>query len=123
EPAGYAGQLLQRSRTGFMLLDHGFGGDVLGVEEHRAAVPIPQLEVVRLETLAEALVERHRHVEDWLDGVRSALARAVAGGAVGVKTIAGYRASLRLRWPDARAVRAEYSALRQRRRAGPVRLV
>ena len=123
EPARYARELLERSRTGMLLLDHGFGGsDAMTVEEHRAAVPIPQREIVRVETLAERLVERHRRPEDWLDAVRSALEHAVRSGAVAVKTIVAYRASLRLRWPDHGAVRVEYTALRQRAREGRTRL-
>jgi hypothetical protein len=123
EPARYARELLERSRTGTLLLDHGFGGDdALGVEEQRAALPIPQHEIVRLETLAEGLVEGHKRPEDWLDGVRAALSKAVSGGAVAVKTIVAYRASLRLRWPDPLAVKSAYAELRQRRRSAPLRL-
>lgn len=114
DPSRYSRELLQRSRTGVLLLDHGFTGpDAMGIEEHRAAVPIPQREVVRLETLAEGLVEGYRRLDDWLEGVRVALREAVRGGAVGVKTICAYRASLRLRWPDQRAAREDYGMLRQ----------
>lgn len=123
EPARYALELLERSRTGMMLVDHGFGGaDAMTVEEHRAALPIPQREVVRLETLAEGLVTRHRRPEDWLDAVREALEDAIRTGAVAVKTIVAYRASLRLRWPDHSAVRSEYAALRREARRGRQRL-
>lgn len=123
EPARYALELLELSRTGMMLLDHGFGGaDAMTVEEHRAALPIPQREVVRLETLAEGLVARHRRPEDWLDAVRGALEEAIRAGAVAVKTIVAYRASLRLRWPDHSAVRSEYAAVRRAARSGRQRL-
>ncbi len=122
EPARYARELLERSRTGIMLLDHGFAGpDAMTVEEHRAGVPIPQREVVRVETLAEGLVDLCRRLEDWLDGVRAALDREVRAGAVALKTIVAYRASLRLRWPDHAAVRSEYEALRKQARAGRTR--
>jgi predicted TIM-barrel fold metal-dependent hydrolase len=118
EPARYSRELLRQSGTGLMLLDAGFGGgDTMTLQEQRLAVPIPQREIVRLETVAEALVDRCRRPEDWLDSVRAALSQAVASGAVAVKTIAAYRASLRLRWPDHRVVREEYAALRRRRRA------
>ncbi len=118
DPARYSRELLERSRTGLLLLDHGYTGpDAMGVEEHRAAVPIAQREVVRLETLAEGLVEGHRRMEDWLDAVRVAVREAVRGGAVGVKTICAYRASLRLRWPDQRAARENYGMLRGALRA------
>jgi uncharacterized protein len=118
EPARYARELMEQTGTGMMLLDTGFGGgDTMTLEEHREVLPIPQREVVRLETLAEGLVERCRRPEDWLDAVRDALVVAVRGGAVAVKTIVAYRASLRLRWPDHRLVRDEYAALREAARA------
>lgn len=114
EPARYARELLEHSGTGAMLLDTGFATDeTLTFDEHRALVPIPQREIVRLETLAEDLISRCRSAEDWLDSVRSGLEEAVRGGAVAVKTIVAYRASLRLRWPDPREVRAQYAAVRQ----------
>jgi len=118
DPARYACELLERSQTGMLLLDHGYGEQAMSVEEHRAVLPVPQREIIRVETLAERLVESHRHAEDWLDAVRAALQAAVERGAVGLKTIVAYRASLRLRWPDHREVRAEYALLRQTLRAG-----
>ncbi len=114
EPARYARELLELSLTGMLLVDAGFAApEIMTFEEHRAAVPLPQHEIVRLETLAESLVEGNRRAEDWLDAVRAGLEAAVKGGAIAVKTIAAYRASLRLRWPDHREVRAHYAALRQ----------
>jgi predicted TIM-barrel fold metal-dependent hydrolase len=125
EPSRYARELLHRSRTGQMLLDHGFSEpDSMSAQEHRSAVPIPQREIVRLETVAEGLVDHHRRLEDWLDGVRTALAEAVRQGAVGIKTIAAYRSSLRLRRPSPRETREAYARLRQapRTRQGRPRL-
>jgi hypothetical protein len=120
EPAIYARELLEQSLTGMMLVDAGYagGGDSMTFEEHRAAVPIPQREIVRLESLAEGHVAASRRAEDWLDAVREGLAEAVRGGAVAVKTIAAYRSSLRLRWPDHRDVRTAYAGLRQVLRLG-----
>ncbi len=118
EPARYARELMDQTGTGMMLLDMGFaGGDTMTLEEHRRVLSIPLREVVRLETLAEGLVESCRRPEDWLDAVRAALRAAVRDGAVAVKSIVAYRASLRLRWPDHRLVREEYAALRQALRA------
>jgi len=114
EPAIYARELFEQSLTGMMLIDAGFGGpDAMTLEEFRAAVPVPQREILRLETLAEGLVAACRRSEDWLDAVRAGLEEAVRGGVVAVKTIAAYRSSLRLRWPDPREVREAYAALRQ----------
>ena len=114
EPARYARELLEQTGTGYMLLDTGFGGqDTLTFHEQQAIVPIAHREIVRVESLAEDLVAEFRRPDDWLDAVRSRLAEAVRRGAVAVKTIAAYRASLRLRWPDHALVRAEYTRLRQ----------
>lgn len=118
EPGRYARELMELSGTGLMLVDTGFaGGDTLTLEEQQSIVPIPQREVVRVEPLAEDLVALYRRPEDWLDAVRTGLNEAVRRGAVAVKTIVAYRASLRLRWPDHDLVRAEYAALRQSARA------
>jgi len=114
EPGQYARELMELSGTGLMLLDTGFAGDdTLTFQEQQSVVPIPQREVVRVETLAEDLVALYRRPEDWLDAVRTGLTEAVRRGAVAVKTIVAYRASLRLRWPDHDLVRAEYAVLRQ----------
>src|SRR5437667_5663533 len=95
DPAAYGNQLLGRSRTGIMLLDHGFAGDdVFTVAEHRAQVSIPQREIVRLESLGEKLLARCEGPGEWFGAVREGLRSAVAEGAVAVKTIAAYRSGL-----------------------------
>jgi uncharacterized protein len=118
EPNRYARELMAQTGTATMLVDTGFAGrESMTLDEHSRSLPIAVREIVRLETLAEGLVPRCRRPEEWLDEVRGALGRAVRGGAVAIKTIVGYRASLRLRWPDHRQVRDEYAALRQASRA------
>jgi uncharacterized protein len=116
--------LLERSLTGTMLLDHGHAPPgTMGPEEHRRTVRLPQRTVVRLETLAESLVLSCATPAEWLAAVRERLRRALSEtGAVAVKTIAAYRASLRLRPADPDRVAAEYAALRRRAGSGPVRL-
>jgi len=114
EPAIYARELIEQSLTGMMLVDAGFGAaDMMTFEEFRAAIPVPQREIVRLEHMAEGLIADSRRAEDWLDAVRGGLEESVRGGVVAVKTIAAYRSSLRLRWPDHREVREAYAGLRQ----------
>jgi predicted TIM-barrel fold metal-dependent hydrolase len=114
EPTKYARELIQGSLTGLLLLDFGYAPPgAMTPTEHREALPVPQREVVRLETLAEGLIERCRRVDTWLDAVRSELEAAVRQGAVGVKTIAAYRASLRLAAPAAAATRDAYARLRR----------
>ena len=95
--------LMLRSRTGLMLVDRGFGGDQV------AEVPIPQRDVLRLETLAEELVGSCESVGAWLEGVCAAVRRT---SAVAVKTIVAYRACLRLRPAEPGELHAGYAALR-----------
>jgi hypothetical protein len=97
-------EVMQRTRTGLMLVDRGFGGAEV------ADVPIPQRDVLRLETLAEGLVASCEDVDAWLESVCGAVRRT---SAVAVKTIAAYRASLRLRRPSRADVETAYGALRQ----------
>ncbi len=114
EPTRYTRELLLQTGTGYMLVDTGFASqDTFTFQEQQAIVPIAHREIVRVESLAEKLVAEFRRPEDWLDAVRSRLAQAVRRGAVAVKTIAAYRASLRLRQPEQALLRAEYTRLRQ----------
>jgi hypothetical protein len=101
DPARHAQRLLERSRTGILLLDAGFtGGDAFTVKEHAAATGVPGRAIIRLETLAETLVRDAANPGEWLARVREGLRDAVKGGAVGVKSICAYRASLWLRPVD-----------------------
>jgi predicted TIM-barrel fold metal-dependent hydrolase len=119
DPATYANRLLQRTGTGMMLLDTGYtGGGPFSLEDHARDVHVPQREVVRLETLAEPLIESAATAADWLAAVRSALRAAVRGGAVGVKSIAAYRAGLRLRPVDPGQLKVAYAELHERARSG-----
>ena len=77
---------------------------------------MPQREIVRLESLAEDRLGRCREPGEWFESVRTGLREAVAAGAVGVKTIAAYRAGLRLRRPDPEDVAAAFGELLRRRR-------
>jgi predicted TIM-barrel fold metal-dependent hydrolase len=115
DPAVHLLALLGASGTGTLLLDHGYAlTAAMGAEEHRRTVPLPQREVVRLETLAETLVHRCRSVGEWLEAVRAELRAAVERrGAVAVKTIAAYRASLWLRTPDRADTAAAYAGMRE----------
>jgi uncharacterized protein len=97
-------EMMRRSRTGLMLVDRGFGG------AEAAELAIPQRDVLRLETLAEELVASCEDAEAWLESVCRAVRRT---SAVAVKTIAAYRASLRLRRPSPVDVETAYAALRE----------
>jgi hypothetical protein len=113
DPGTYANRLLERSATGVMLLDHGFGGEgVFTVAEHRREVSVPQHEIVRLETLAEDLAVDAGDPVEWCQALHAGLRAAVDRGACAVKTIAAYRAGLQLRRHPPEEVAGEYAQLR-----------
>jgi len=119
DPASYANRLLERSGVGVLLLDHGYSsGETFTFLEHQAAIRMPQREIVRLETLAERLIEPCDRPDDWFAAVRLGLREAVRDGAAGVKTIAAYRASLRLRPVDRAAIAASYTEIKKQLRPG-----
>lgn len=116
--------LMQQTRTGLLILDHGYaGGAAMSPEEHAAAIRIPQRDVVRLETIAEGFLGASDNVTSWLAAVTNEVEARVRGGAVGVKTIAAYRAGLRLDAPDPSHVASDFGRLHAQAAAGrPVRL-
>jgi predicted TIM-barrel fold metal-dependent hydrolase len=115
DPTSYARRLLGRTATEVMLVDRGFAsGDSFSIEEQQQATGIPQLEIIRLETLAESLVNAASDPREWFTAVRAALRAAIQRGAVGVKTICAYRASLKLEPVDTDALGVAFSALRVR---------
>ena len=124
DPTSYARQLLGRTATEVMLVDHGFASsDSFSIEEQQQATGIPQREIIRLETLAEGLVKDASDPREWFAAIRAALRAAVKRGAVGVKTICAYRASLKLEPVDTDALGVAFSALRLRvEGAQPLRL-
>jgi predicted TIM-barrel fold metal-dependent hydrolase len=119
DASAYANQLLKRGGAGQLLLDHGFAvPDAFTPAEHRKAVHLPQRDIVRLEAVAESLVGPSDEAAGWLDAVRGRLRTEVKAGAVAVKAITAYRASLRLTRPEMRDVAAAYGRLRVRAREG-----
>ena len=113
DPGTYANRLLERTGTGVLLLDHGFGGEaVFTVAEHRREISLPQREIVRLETLAEDLALDVDDPLEWRQAVHAGLRAAVEGGACAVKTIAAYRSGLQLHRHSPDEVAREFSQLR-----------
>jgi uncharacterized protein len=118
-PADYGKRLMDRTATGMMLVDNGFAAsDAFGLAEQAEATGIPQREIIRLETLAEGLIGDAADPREWFAGVRGALRSGVQRGAVGVKTICAYRATLRLQPVDTDALGVAFSAMRVRAQRG-----
>ena len=124
DPGDYAKRLLARTATGTMLVDRGFAtADTFTLPDQEQATGIPQREIIRLETLAESLIGNATDPREWFSVVRTALRTGIGRGAVGVKTICAYRASLKLQPVDTDALGVAFSALRLRvERGQPPRL-
>jgi predicted TIM-barrel fold metal-dependent hydrolase len=119
DPGGYAKRLLARTPTGVMLVDGGFAAPgTFSLADQEQATGIAQREIVRLETLAESLVGDAADPREWFGAVRTALRAAIGRGAVGVKTICAYRATLKLQPVDTDALGVAFSALRLRAQRG-----
>jgi len=124
EPGDYSRRLMTRTGTGVMLVDSGFTtAESFTLPEQENAVGITQREIIRLETVAESLIENAGDPREWFGAVRTALRAAVGRGAVGVKTICAYRATLKLQPVDTDALGLAFSAIQLRaHRAEPPRL-
>ena len=119
EPGDYARRLMGRTTTGLMLVDNGFAtAESFTLPEQEQAIAVTQRQVIRLETVAENLIHDANDPREWFDAVRAALRADVQGGAVGVKTICAYRATLKLQPVDTDAMGVAFSALRLRAQHG-----
>ena len=120
----YTRRLLDQPPTEVMLVDAGFSSpESFTLAEQERATGIAQREIIRLETLAETLVKTASDPREWLGATRAALREGTNRGAVGVKSICAYRASLKLEPVDTDKLSVAFSALRLRAERGqPVRV-
>jgi len=103
-------RFLSAAGVGTWIVDTGFGGDeILGTSDITAlSGGVPSREIVRLETIAEALISESNGAAsvgsaDFAERYRAALAERVAAhgsepGAVGVKSVIAYRAGFDIDW-------------------------
>ncbi|HEX9095505.1 MAG TPA: amidohydrolase family protein [Candidatus Dormibacteraeota bacterium] len=119
EPGDYARRLIGRTTTSLMLVDNGFvTAESFTLPEQEQAIGVTQRQIIRLETVAENLIHYANDPREWFDSVRAALRADVGGGAVGVKTICAYRATLKLQPVDTDALGVAFSATRVRAQRG-----
>ena len=119
DPRDYANRLLARAPTAVMLVDNGFAtAESFTLPEQEQAIGVTQRRITRLETVAENLIQYANDPREWFDAVRAALRADIARGAVGVKTICAYRATLKLQPVDTDAMGVAFSALRLRAQHG-----
>src|SRR5882762_10285500 len=119
EPGAYARPLLARTATALMLVDNGFvTAESFTLPEQEQAIGIRQRQIIRLETVAEGLIAGASDPRDWFRAVRAELRAGVGRGAVGVKTICAYRATLKLQPVDPDVLGVAFSASRLRANRG-----
>ena len=119
EPGEYARRLLAQTATALMLVDNGFGtAESFTLPEQEKAIGIRQRQIIRLETVAEGLITGANDPREWFHAVRAELRAGVGRGAVGVKTICAYRATLKLQPVDTDVLGVAFSATRLRAQRG-----
>src|SRR5438445_2701047 len=119
EPGEYARRLLAQTSTALMLVDNGFGtAESFTLPEQEKAIGIRQRQIIRLETVAERLITGANDPREWFHAVRAELRAGVGRGAVGVKTICAYRATLKLQPVDTDVLGVAFSATRLRAQRG-----
>jgi predicted TIM-barrel fold metal-dependent hydrolase len=119
EPGEYARRLMGQTTTSLMLVDNGFTtAESFTLPDQEQAIGVTQRQIIRLETVAENLIHYANDPREWFDSVRAALRADVGGGAVGVKTICAYRATLKLQPVDTDALGLAFSATRVRAQRG-----
>lgn len=88
-------RFLQAAEVGMWLVDTGYQpGRVTTPDELAAASGAPAREIVRLEAVAERGARLGMSGRDFASAIETALAEAVASGAVGLKSIVAYRFGL-----------------------------
>jgi predicted TIM-barrel fold metal-dependent hydrolase len=102
-----------------MLVDNGFvTAESLNLSEQERALGITQRQIIRLETVAEGLITGASDPREWFRAVRAELRAGIGRGAVGVKTICAYRATLKLQPVDTDVLGVAFSAKRLRAQRG-----
>jgi predicted TIM-barrel fold metal-dependent hydrolase len=99
-PADLAGIMLRAANVGRWIVDTGFKGDLITTPaELNALSDVPTSEILRLERLAEDLLENGTPPGDFPDAFRDALRAAVDNpNVVGTKTICAYRTGFDVDW-------------------------
>jgi uncharacterized protein len=108
--ATYAQQLLRPENVRCILLDTGYPKNGLSVAESEQALGVPCKEIVRIETLAEALLPDVSSSHELLDELEQRLRSVDVTRVVAFKTIAAYRCGLGLSAPSEDDLRAAFAA-------------
>ena len=109
-------RFLQASGVARFLVDSGFeADDVLNLEEMRTTAGRPVHEIVRLEAVAQQLIEEDISSAEFSSRLAEVLESAIRGGAVGTKSILAYRAGFDIDTARPNSVDVAAAVDRQRR--------
>lgn len=117
-------RLFREANISMVLCDYGYQGDTAyGPAEMAALLPCPVRPILRLETLAQALIVERATFADLIDAFVATVGRARADGYVALKSIAAYRTGLNIDRFSRSEAEAAYIPLKEMaRRDGRVRL-
>ena len=123
-PDALARRLLGGANIALLLVDHGYQTDATWTPAEMATrVPCRVLPILRLETLAQALIVQHETFDGVVDAYSATVERARADGFVGLKSIIAYRTGLAVKATSRDDAVAAFGPLKERaRRDGRVRL-
>lgn len=117
-------RLFEGANISIMLCDYGYqGADSYAHAELQALLPCRVEPILRLETLAQDLIEQHETFDQMLEAFLDRVGRARADGYVSLKSIIAYRTGLDIRATGRAEAAAQFGPLKEEaRRAGRVRL-
>jgi uncharacterized protein len=123
-PDALAGQLLRDANITTLLVDHGYQtDDTLAPAELAVRLPCRVRPILRLETLAQALIVRHDTFDDAMDAFVAVVEGARDAGYVALKSIVAYRTGLAVRPASRSEALGTFRPVKeQARRDGRVRL-
>jgi uncharacterized protein len=123
-PDALARRLLGEANIALLLVDHGYQTEgTWPPAEMAARVPPRVLSILRLETLAQALIVRHETFDAVVEAYSAIVERARADGFVGLKSIIAYRTGLAVKETSRDDAIAAFGPLKEHaRRDGRVRL-
>jgi predicted TIM-barrel fold metal-dependent hydrolase len=123
-PEALARRLLGEANVAALLVDHGYRTDETWTPTELAArVPCRVLSILRLETLAQALIVRHETFDAMVDAYSAVVERARTDGFVGLKSIIAYRTGLAVQPASRDEAATAFGLVKERaRRDGRVRL-
>lgn len=123
-PDALARRLLGEANIALLLVDHGYQTEATWPPAEMAArVPPRVLPILRLETLAQALIVRHETFDAVVEAYSAIVERARADGFIGLKSIIAYRTGLAVSETSRDDAIAAFGPVKARaRRDGRVRL-